>query len=239
MKPDLTIIICSYNEIGRIEQTYVDLLQTLELRQEKPEIFFIDNGSTDGTREWLSKIEHPDVQVIFNEHNLGKGGSLKKGIGLSTGNYVVVHDSDFEYRAADVWKCYDQAESQKASLVLGGRFANGRTDSYHLVNYLGVRFLTLLINILYGCWIKDSASAIKLFKGDILRSINLESDGFELDFELVARVARIGGKVLEVPAAFYPRTSEEGKKVRAFSDGFASLKVILKNRFLPQSMLLK
>lgn len=239
MKPDLSIIICSYNEIGRIDQTYNDLLQTLQERQEKTEIFFIDNGSTDGTREWLTKVKHPDVQVIFNEKNLGKGGSLKKGIELSTGNYVVVHDSDFEYRAGDLWKSYDRAVADNASLVLGGRFANGKTSSYHLVNYLGVRFLTMLINILYGCWLKDSASAVKLFKGDLLRSIRLESDGFELDFELVARVARVGGKVLEVSADFFPRTTDEGKKVRAVSDGLSSLKVILKNRFLPKSKLFK
>ncbi len=239
MKPDLSIIICSYNEVGRIEQTYDDLLITLEDRNETVEVFFIDNGSTDGTREWLSTIDRPGMNIIFNEKNLGKGGSLKKGIALSTGNYVVVHDSDFEYRAADIWKCYDEAKQADASLVLGGRFADGQPESYHLVNYLGVRFLTLLINVLYGCWLKDSASAIKLFNGEVIRSITLESDGFELDFELVARVARIGGKVLEVPAEFFPRSSEEGKKVRAFSDGFASLNVILKNRFLLKSRLLK
>ena len=239
MTPDLSIIICAFNEIGRIELTYDDLLRTLKTREERVEIFFIDNGSTDGTREWLSRINNPDVRVVFNETNLGKGGSLKKGIALSTGNYVVVHDSDFEYRATDIWKSYDRATTRQASLVLGGRFAGGKPDNYHLINYLGVRFLTLLINVLYGCWLKDSASAIKLFKGDILRNISLESDGFELDFELVARTARMGGKVMEISADFYPRTAKEGKKVRAFSDGFSSLKVILKNRLLPKSRLLK
>ena len=120
---------------------------------------------------------------------------------------------------------------------MGGRFENGKVVGYSLINYLGVRFLTFLINVLYGCWLKDSASAIKLFKGDFLRGIELESDGFELDFELVVRVRRIGGKILEFPAGYYPRTLAEGKKVRAFNDGFASLKVILKNRFLPKSKL--
>jgi len=239
MNPDLTIIICSYNEIGKIEKTYEDLLQTLEKRKENAEIIFIDNGSTDGTREFLSKICKPNIQVIYNEENLGKGGSLKKGIKLSKGNYVVVHDSDFEYRASDIWGCYDHAESEKVSLVLGGRFENGKVDGYNLMNYFGVRFLTFLINVLYGCWLKDSASAIKLFKGEFLRSIQLESDGFELDFELVVRVARIGGKILEFPVRYYPRTSEEGKKVRAFNDGFASLKVILRNRFLPKSKFIR
>jgi hypothetical protein len=115
-----------------------------------------------------------------------------------------VHDSDFEYRAKDIWGCYDYDESQNVSLVLGGRFENGRVDGYYLINYFGVRFLTFMINVLYGCWLHDSASAIKLFKGDFFRSIELESNGFELDFELVVSVARLGGNILEFPVGYYP-----------------------------------
>ncbi len=239
MRPDLSIIIPSYNEIAKIEITFNDLLQSFEDRQEKVEIFFIDNGSTDGTREWLNKLDHPDVQVVFNEKNVGKGGSVKKGISLSKGNYIVVHDSDFEYRAADVWKSYDCGIAENASLVVGGRFATGYESHYLLVNYLGVRFLSTVINILYGCWLKDSASAIKLFKGDLVRRLQFDSDGFEFDFELISRIARIGSTIREIDAEYHPRTVAEGKKVRAFSDGFASLKVILKNRFLPKSRFLK
>ena len=79
---------------------------------------------------------------------------------------------------------------------------------------------------------------MKLLKGDVIRGLNLNCNSFDLDFELVTKVALSGGKISEVPAEYYPRTVEEGKKIRAFYDGFMSLKVILKDRFLSKKSLL-
>lgn len=234
MSPDLSFIMCSYNEIGRIEKAYEDLLESLKDRKEKIEVLFIDNGSSDGTREWLSFIDNQEVRVVLNETNLGKGGSVKKGISLSKGEYIVIHDPDFEYRAADVWRCYDHAKKTGAAFVLGSRILNKEVRYEYVLNYFGVRLLTFLINSLYGCKLTDTATAMKLLKGDVIRNINLNCNGFDLDFELVTKVARYGGKIGEVPAEYYPRTVEEGKKIRPFYDGFMSLKVILKDRFIPR-----
>jgi GT2 family glycosyltransferase len=239
LKPDLTIIMCSYNEIERIEVAFDDLFKSIEARPEKVEMLFLDNGSTDGTREWLRNIKNEDVTIIFNEKNLGKGGSVKKGIQLSTGKYIVIYDPDYEYRAADIWKSYDHAKKTGAAFVLGSRILNGQTLYHYYLNYLGVKFLTFLINTLYGCQLTDTATAIKLLNGDVIRNISLQSSGFDLDFELVTRVARMGGKILEVPAEYYPRTVAEGKKIRAIRDGLLSLKVILKNRFVSKKSISK
>ncbi|MBU2541472.1 MAG: glycosyltransferase family 2 protein [Candidatus Omnitrophica bacterium] len=229
---DLTFIMCAYNEIGRIEKAYEDLLVSLKNRTEQVEILFFDNGSTDGTREWLKAINHPDVQVFFNETNLGKGGSVKRGIGFSRGNYIVIYDPDCEYRAEDVWKCYDHAKETEAAFVLGSRALNGDVKYHYYLNYLGVMFLTFLTNLLYGCKLTDTASATKLFDGNFLRQIILENSGFDLDFELVTRVARLGGKISEVAINYYSRTVEEGKKIRPFQDGFLALKTIIRDRFV-------
>jgi dolichol-phosphate mannosyltransferase len=226
---------CSYNEIGRIEDSYNDLVESMKGRTEKVEVLFIDNGSTDGTREWLSSIVNPDVKVVFNETNLGKGGSIKKGISISNGEYVVIHDPDFEYRAADVWKCYDHAVKTGAAFVLGSRVLDDQIKYEYYINFLGVKLLTFLINFLYGCRLTDTATAMKLLKGDVIRGLRLNCNSFDLDFELVTRVARSGGSILEVPAEYYPRTVDEGKKIRAFHDGFMSLKLILKDRFASRS----
>jgi glycosyltransferase involved in cell wall biosynthesis len=230
---------CAYNEIGRIEKSYEDLLESRKNRNEKIEILFIDNGSTDGTREWLQTITDPDVKLIFNETNLGKGGSIKKGIQLSEGKYVVIHDPDFEYRAADVWKCYDHAKETGAAFVLGSRILGDEVRYEYLANYLGVKFLSFVINVLYGCRLTDTATAMKLLDGDVIRSLSLRCNGFDLDFELVTRVARSGGRIVEVPAEYYPRTVAEGKKIKAIQDGLASLKVILKDRFVSRSSILR
>lgn len=239
MDIDLSFIMCSYNEKGRIEDSFRDLLESLSGRKEKVEVLFIDNGSTDGTREWLKEIRHPFVRVHMNERNLGKGGSIKKGLGLARGRFVVIHDPDYEYRAADVWKCYDHALKTDAAFVLGSRVLGQKAKYCYFINYLGVRVLTTILNLLYGCRLTDSATAMKLLRSDFIRKIRLECGGFDFDFELVTRVARAGGKIAEVPAQYFPRTVAQGKKIKPVQDGLAALRVILKDRFVPLTAVLK
>lgn len=230
MDPALSIIMCAYNEIERIEGGLDDVLRSLNGRSDKVEILIFDNCSTDGTREWLSRFRHPLVRVEFNETNLRKGGSIKRGLQLARGHHVVIHDPDLEYRASDIWQMLESAYQTKASLVLGSRVLGGHTRYAYLQNYLGVRFLTWLINVLYGCRITDAATALKLLDRDMARRLDLRCDGFDLDFELVAAVVRSGGRVEEVPVEYYPRTLEQGKKIRAWRDGMMALKTILVNR---------
>ncbi len=238
-RPDLTFIICAYNEIGRIEKAYAELLKTLNSRQEQIEMLFFDNGSTDGTREWLSALKRPEVKVFFNEKNIGKGGSIKRGIAQSTGKHIVIYDPDGEYRAADIWKCYDCAKETKAAFVIGSRALNGKVNYYYYLNYLGVIFLTFLTNKLYGTKLTDTASATKLFDADLLRKVSLKNNGFDLDFELVTRIARLGGKIVEVAIDYQPRTVEEGKKIRPVRDGLLALGTIIRDRFLSLKALSK
>ena len=231
----LTIIMCAYNEIGRIQSALDEVLVSLDGCSEMVEIVFVDNCSTDGTREWLGALHHPGMTVVLNERNLGKGGSIKRGIALSRGDYVVIHDPDLEYRADDIWGLMGVMRRTQASLVLGSRVLGGHVRYKYLHNYLGVRFLTWLINCLYGCRITDAATAMKLMNGDLARRLNLECDGFDLDFELVTRIARLGGKVEEVRIDYHPRSKDEGKKVRAWRDGLLALKAIVRDRCLPRS----
>lgn len=237
-QPDLTILLCVFNEIGRIEAGLQDVLQSIEHRHETVEILIIDNGSTDGTRAWLETVSHPSVRVILNPANLGKGGSIKKGIGLSRGRFVVIHDPDLEYRADDIWGLVERMRETGASMVLGSRILNSPPKYVYALNYWGVVFLTGLINLLYGCRLTDSATAMKLMDGDLARRLLLDSDGFDLDFELVARIARTGGNILECQAAYAPRTKAQGKKIRAVHDGWLALLAILKSRFIPLSKIL-
>lgn len=229
---------CAYNETGRIQQALDEMLESLEGRLEAVEIIVLDNCSTDGTREWLGKLEHPLIRVELNEKNLGKGGSIKKGIGLSRGRYVVIHDPDLEYRTSDIWRLFDMACQNNASLMLGSRVLSGHIRYKYFQNYLGVLFLTRMINWLYDCQITDAATAMKLMDGNLARSLNLECSGFDLDFELVARFARLGEKIDEVSIDYRPRTKEEGKKIR-WTDGLLALKAIIRNRFIPKFRILK
>ena len=224
---------CAYNEIDRIQPALEDVYSSLDGRTNSCEIIILDNGSDDGTREWLQGLKLPEVRVFFNEANLGKGGSIKLGIAASTGRHVVIHDPDMEYKAADVWELLNTAREENAQLVLGSRMLGGENISYHYrANYVGVMFLAGCINLLYGSRLTDPATAMKMLEGDFARSLKLRSTGFDLDFEIVVRALRLGHKIVEKRVRYIPRTRAEGKKLRAWRDGFLSLRVILRDRIL-------
>ena len=230
--PELTVIMCALNEMGRIQSALDDLMASLDARGESAEVIILDNGSTDGTREWLSTLDLPNVSVVFNDRNLGKGGSIRRGIDLSRGNYVIIHDPDMEYRASDVWPLLDAARDESAAMALGSRILGGGASYHYVANYLGVMFLTAVINRLFGARLTDSATAMKLMKGSHARSLKLESTGFDLDFELVTRTLRLGHRITERRAHYTPRTRAQGKKLRAWRDGLLALRAILRDRFL-------
>ena len=232
MTCELSVVMCTYNEVERLPRALDEFIGTLKDHTEKVEILIIDNGSTDGTREFLTTIKHPCVRVILNEHNLGKGGSIKKGFRLSSGQFVCIHDPDCEYDGADVWRLYQHAQANSSKLVLGSRVKGGQARFHYFLNYLGVLGLSQLIRLLYGAKVSDAATAMKLLQGDYARSLQLECSGFELDFEIVVRVARLGGRIDEVPVEYHPRTVAQGKKIRPVQDGLRSLGTILRNRLL-------
>lgn len=237
---NLTIIMPCYNEIGTINLAITDVIKSLNGRSEKVELLIIDNNSTDGTKEFLKEFKHPFVKTIFNDKNLGKGGSVKKGYSLSKGNYVIIFDADLEYQAISIWALYDKILTINASLLLGARkdgYKNNRDKGYFHF-YLGVKMLTTLINILYGSKLTDSATCFKLIKGDLARKINFSSDGFSLDFEIICKVLCLGFEVDEIPVAYKQRSREQGKKIKTI-DGIISLIVILLERFKTKKSILK
>ena len=232
MATDLTVIMCTYNEMGRIQRAVDELLVAIRNRTETVETIILDNGSTDGTREWLSTVELPGFKIIFNDRNLGKGGSIQRGIDLSCGKYVVIHDPDMEYVASDIWVLLNAAREESAAMALGSRILGGGVSYHYVANYLGVIFLTAVINRLFGARLTDSATAMKLMKGNHARSLKLESTGFDLDFELVTRTLRLGHRITERRAHYTPRTRAQGKKLRAWRDGLLALRAVLRDRFL-------
>lgn len=238
-QPRLSVILCVYNEMGRIQPAIEDLEAALDGREDETEILLIDNGSTDGTREWLRALDRPRYRFVYNERNLGKGGSIRKAIALSRGRYVVIHDPDMEYRAADIWPLLDAAEAARASLGLGSRLIDGRIRYTYLQNYFGVWFLSSLIRLLFRTKVTDAATAMKLLEGDLARNLDLHCHGFDLDFEIVTHIARLGGAIVETPVDYFPRTTAEGKKIRAVRDGVRALRAILRDWAQPKHRMIR
>jgi len=230
----LSIIICAYNERRTILEA-VRQARAVELGLGwRQEVIVVDNCSTDGTRELLSSLELPGVQVVLHPQNMGKSASILTGVQNARGEYFAVFDADLEYDPRDLARLVEAIDPAETVAVFGSRTRGGRRVYEYAENYWGVRFLTWLANITFGGQLTDIAVGLKLARTDIVRALDLSDRDFDLDFELPCRLLKEGYEIKEVPIAYYPRTAEQGKGLvglQAFRTGFRWLWLLLKTRF--------
>jgi dolichol-phosphate mannosyltransferase len=230
----LSIIVCVYNERETV-LTILESVRAVDLGPEwEKEIIVVDNFSTDGTRELLESLNLPDVQIVFHPRNLGKGTSVRTGIAHCTGDYVVIQDADLEYDPVEYRLFAEKIAEDHPAVIYGSRTLGRREIRRRAANYLGVRVLTWLTNLLYGTWLTDVATGAKMVRGDVIKSLHLTSGGFDLDFELTDKILRAGHEIVEIPITYCPRTVAEGKKIRPW-DGLWALKTIIRDRLAPMS----
>jgi dolichol-phosphate mannosyltransferase len=234
----LSVIICVYNERDTV-LTVLERVRAAELEPEwEKEIIVVDNFSTDGTRELLQGLDLPGVHVIFHPRNLGKGTSVRTAIAHCTGDYAIIQDADLEYDPAEYSLFMERVANDHPAAIYGSRTLGGRAVYEYVANYVGVRFLTELTNLLYGARLTDVATAAKMVRADVLQSLNLTGAGFDLDFELTDKILRAGHEIVEIPITYRPRTIAEGKKIRPW-DGLWALKVIIRDRLVPLSRVVR
>ena len=220
----LSIIVPVYNEVKTVET----ILQRVRQLNISKEIIAIDNVSTDGTRELLKTIPYID-RLILQEKNLGKGHSVRAAIPYLKGEYAVIQDGDLEYDPNSFHEMLALAEKNNYDAVYGSRIRGEVFLSCYVSYYLGVRFLTFMINFLFGGNLTDSATTYKMVRTSILKKLVFNCDGFDFDFELTAKILKSGSPIMEIPVPYNPRSFQEGKKIRAV-DGLKSLWAILAAR---------
>lgn len=222
----LSIVIPVYNE----KNTLKDIIMRVKNSPvENKEIVLVDDYSTDGTRELLQKELYKFVdKVIYHDHNQGKGAALRTGFKEVTGDYVIIQDADMEYDPNEYPLLLAPVIAGKADVVYGSRFAGGNA---HRVLYfwhsIGNRFLTLLSNMCTDLNLTDMETCYKLFKREIIQSINIEENRFGFEPEITAKLSKLGCPIYEVGISYYGRTYAEGKKI-GWRDGFRAIYVILK-----------
>jgi dolichol-phosphate mannosyltransferase len=225
----LSVIICCYNE----KDTIADVIGRTQAVDLGPgwarEIIVVDNFSTDGTREILQPIDDPEIRVIFHERNMGKGMSIRTGIAHMTGDYMLIQDADSEYDPAEHVRFCQKAAETNAAAVFGSRVLGGDVKYEYAHAYLGVRLLTAVTNLLFGGNLTDVATATKMVRADVVKSLNLTTTDFNLDFELPNKILLAGHDILEIPISYNPRTYAEGKKITS-RDGIKALLVMLRDR---------
>jgi len=218
----LTVVIPVYNERGTLPL----VLRAVKALPVEKQIVVVDNFSTDGTREFLLGLSDPEVEVLFNPRNLGKGASVRRGIRRARGRFVVVQDADLEYDPSFLPKLLEVAEGGGYEAVFGSRMlglkaglwelrAKGALERIEHLSYTAARVLFwLATRLLFRRAITDPATCQKLLRAEVARSLSLKSTGFELDFEISAKVLKQRLRFCEIPIPYRPRTLREGKKIR-------------------------
>lgn len=223
----LSVIVCAYNERDTILKV-LDNIRAVEIPGWSKEIIVVDNFSTDGTRELLQTVEYPDVKIVYQPRNMGKGTSIRTAVQYVTGDYALIHDADLEYDPGEHHLFTSVAENGAAA-VFGSRTLGGRKQYTYAHAYHGVRLITATMNLLFGSRLTDAATANKMVRADILKALNLVGSGFDLDFELPDKLLLAGIEIVEVPITYHPRTYEQGKKIGVI-DGLYVFLIMLRDR---------
>lgn len=226
----LSIIIPVYNEIGTIKQI-LEKIKKAQLNNIQKEIIIIDDGSTDGTKEFLYGLNDSTCHILYHKKNSGKGAAIKTGLQNADGEYVIIQDADLEYDPNDYNVLLKYALTHNAPVVYGSRLLNKNNKRGAFMFFCGGQFVTLITNILYNTKLTDEPTCYKLFKRELILNLVLTAQKFNFCAEVTAKIAKKGIKIPEVPINYYPRTVKEGKKI-SWKDGISTLYTLLKYKFV-------
>jgi Glycosyl transferase family 2 len=235
----LSVVLPVYEEAGTVRQVIEALLEK-PLRIAK-ELIIVESGSRDGTRAIVAEYAStPGVRVIYEPAPRGKGHAVRTGLAACTGSIVLIQDADLEYDIDDYDALLEPILQRRTSFVLGSRtlgagdwkvrrFAHGRLAGFAL-NVAQVGFAQTF-NLLYQQRTSDVNTMFKVFRRSCLDTLNLTSDGFELDIELVCKLVLAGHAPLEVPVNYVARDFSQGKKIRFWRDAWPGYAAFFKYRW--------
>lgn len=219
----LSVVIPCYNE----EKTIISVLDAVNRSGFDTDIIVVDDGSTDSTVKLLQNYKGPSVRIVAQPKNRGKGAALRVGFDMAVGDIVLVQDADLEYSPEDYPILLKPILSGRADAVYGSRFQGGPGRVLYYFHMLGNKCLTTLSNIFTGLNLTDMETCYKVFRREIIQSLNLRSNRFGIEPEITAKIARIPKiRIYEVPIQYHGRTYLEGKKV-TWKDGIAAVAFIL------------
>lgn len=222
----LSVVVPVYNEEGTLEEVVRKLLQVPCLL----EIIIVDDCSTDGSGQRARQLaeRHGQVSVVRHERNAGKTAALKTGFALTSGEIVIVQDSDLEYDPSEIYGVIRPILEGHADVVFGSRFLVRRAARVlYFYHYVANKFLTGFSNVLTNLNMTDVETGYKAFRGEIIRKMIIVSSGFGFEVEVTAKVAKLKVAIYEVPISYYGRTYNEGKKI-GLKDGLLALWLVIR-----------
>ena len=230
-KPKLSVIVPVYNEAPTVARL-IERVLAVKLDGVEREIIVVNDGSTDRSHDVLEHIasQQPDVvKVYHHDQNRGKGAAVRTALKHVTGDIVITQDADLEYDPQEYPKLLALFDDPSVQVVYGSRNLRDNPRSSWSF-YWGGRLVSWFANLLYGSDLTDEATGYKLFRTELLRSLDLQSDGFEFCSEVTSKLLRCDVEIHEVPISYQPRGLGEGKKIN-WRDGLEAIWTLIKHRF--------
>lgn len=227
MPMNISVIVPNYNE----ENTVGIVLKELVSVPFVTEIIVVDDGSTDSSVEIIKKNKSKKIKLI-QKKNEGKGSAIKTGLEKVTEKYVLIQDADLEYHPSDIKNLIDpMLKRPNVSVVYGSRFL-GPHSNLLFWHKLGNQFLNFFVNVLFDTTISDLETCYKLLPTELMREMNLHSDGFDIEVEITCKLLKKGIRIYEVPISYFGRDFAAGKKI-TWRDGIKAVVEIVKYRVTP------
>jgi glycosyltransferase involved in cell wall biosynthesis len=224
----LSVLMPVYNERGTVA-TAIDQALTADLPVDEVELVLVDDGSTDGTREWLREQSFPsNVQLHMHPANRGKGAAVRTALEHASGGFSTILDADLEYDPNCIASLLEPLLDGTSTAVYGVRGFRSHS-SYSFWYVMGNKTVTLAANLLYNSYLSDIMTCHKVMGTELFRSLPLREPGFGIEAEITARLLRAGVRVFEVPITYTARSREEGKKLTAY-DGLRTIRTLLRCR---------
>lgn len=225
-RPKLSVVVPVFNE-RHTARAALDLITAKQVAGWEIEIIIVESNSTDGTRDIVREYARfPHVKVILEERAQGKGHAVRNGFTHATGDVFLIQDADLEYDLADYEVVLAPLQAGTHTFVLGSRHSGSKwlirkfdeQVLHAFVLNMGHWFFTALVDISLGLTLRDPFTMYKVFRRECLDGLILESNRFDLDWELLIKLVRKGHIPVEVPVRYTSRSFKEGKKVSMFRD---------------------